>query len=190
MSATQDFIQRLQALKEGERSHLRRLAGQSLDRTLLGFDLFTGLWWPLRARSPVAPRRLAAPRRRPSWLVAKLYGSFPIPHRSNDDAAHLPAVLGRCERELRDERERKRFRKRFDALLESPLLSLEPHLRWALSAAARAVAAGRAEGVDWARLLAYLSLLDRADAACGAREGREKWAEDYLDNANQKHKEG
>jgi len=38
MSATAEYIERLEALKEGERSRLRRLAGMPLDETLAGFD--------------------------------------------------------------------------------------------------------------------------------------------------------
>ncbi len=60
-----------EALKEGERSKLRGLAGQPLDHTLPGFDLFTGIWWPLRKKNK------AAPRRETSWLLAKLFGAFP-----------------------------------------------------------------------------------------------------------------
>lgn len=124
------FIQRLEDLKEGERSRLRRLAGQPLDATLSGFDLFTGLWWPLREKNKFAPRRET------SWLVAKVYGAFPIAHlRSGDKAARptLARVLGRCE--PHDDYGRPRFRTRFDGLLCSHLSALEPHLRWALSLA-------------------------------------------------------
>ena len=70
MTPTDRFIERLENLKEGEQSRLRTLAGRSLDERLDGFDLFTGLGWPLRQTSPVAPRRET------SWLVAKLFGAF------------------------------------------------------------------------------------------------------------------
>jgi len=160
MSQTADYIKWLSDLQEGERSRLRGLAGRSLDATLQGFDLFTGLWWPLRAKSP------ATPRREPSWLVAKLFGSFRVPHvRPDSDAApSLPEVLGRCE--PNDEDGRKRFRTRFDALLCSDLSSLEPHLRWAMAEVARAVAghvmhARDVEGIDWVQLLDDLWLWDR-----------------------------
>ena len=134
MTQTEKFIRQLEALKEGERSRLRRLAGKPLDETLQGFDLFTGLWWPLRAKSPRAPRRET------SWLATKLYGAVQIPHvRPADPFARptLPRVLGQCE--PREEYGRPRFRARFDALLCSQLSALEPHLRWALSVLGDAV---------------------------------------------------
>ena len=160
MSQTAEYIKRLSDLQEGERSRLRRLAGQPLDATLQGFDLFTGLWWSLRKKSP------ATPRKEPSWLVAKLFGAFRVPHIRPDSGAgpSLPEVLGRCE--PHDEDGRKRFRTRFDALLCSSLSSLEPHLWWALGQAARAVdghvpQARDVKGIDWVQLLDDLWLWDR-----------------------------
>jgi hypothetical protein len=159
MSQTAEYIKRLSDLQEGERSRLRRRAGQPLDATLPGFDLFTGLWWPLRAKSQ------ATPRREPSWLLSKLFGAFRVPHIRPDSGAgpSLPEVLGRCE--PHDEDGRKRFRTRFDALLCSSLSSLEPHLRWALRGVARVVAghvphAGNVLGIDWVYLLDDLWLWD------------------------------
>ena len=177
MSAAEEFIQHLEKLKDGERSRLRRLAGRPLDDSLPGFDLFTGLWWPLREKSP------AAPRRETSWLVAKLWGAFPIPHL-REAAACLPALLGRCE--PRDEHGRARFRDRFDALLLSRLSALEPCLRWALSVVADAVAAGTARGVDWADLLDDLSNWDRGEGNGHGRDVGEIWTEKYLAAVHQK----
>jgi len=174
MAPTEQFIQRLKALKEGERSRLRELAGQPLDESVPGFDLFTGLWWPLRQDSP------AAPRRETSWLVAKLYGAAPVPH-VRDESAFLPVVLGRCE--PRDDFGRKRYRQRFDALLQAPLAALEPHLRWALCVVADAVEARRASGADWARLLHDLSTWDRGEGHRRGKDVREEWACQYLEAA-------
>lgn len=156
--STPDYINRLERLKEGERSRLRSLAGMPLDARLDGFDLFTGLWWPLRATNERAPRR------EPSWLVAKLFGAFgfAVPHARSEGQKMrptLPAVLGACE--PRHERNGPRFRTRFDALLCSPLSALEPHLRWALDEIARAAQGCGVTGIDWARLLDDLSLWDR-----------------------------
>lgn len=180
MSQTQEFIKRLEALKEGDRSRLRRLAGRPLDDTLSGFDLFTGLWWPLRQQSPVAPRRET------SWLVAKLYGAFPIPQVRPDSPIEHPMVarlLGRCE--PRDERDGPRFRRRFDALICSPLTELEPHLHWGMSEIAKAVAgrvprAKSVTGIDWAQLLDDLSIWDRGEKHRRRRDIRDLWAEQYL----------
>jgi len=170
MSHTIAFIQRLENLKEGERSRLRRLAGKPLDKTLQGFDLFTGLWWPLRQSSPVAPRRET------SWVVAKLYGAFPIPHAQG---ATLASLLGRLE--PRDERDQARFRRRFDALLCSPLPVVEPHLHWALRAI---IDAFPGAGVDWVRLLDDLSIWDRGEEHKRERDVRDIWAEQYLNATN------
>lgn len=206
MSETLAFIRRLEKLKEGERSHLRRLAGQALDHTLPGFDLFTGLWWPLRQDSPVAPRRET------SWLVAKLYGAFPIPHVRPDDTFNRPtlaSVLSRCEPPhpacsdaallssappdhdpARGQFiEARRYRRRFDAMLQAPLFVLEPHLRWALSEVAKAIA-GRVThgkgviGIDWAQLLDDLSIWDRGKEHRRKRDVRDIWAEQYLNATN------
>lgn len=171
MTQTEQFIRRLEALKEGERSQLRRLAGQPLDKTLPGFDLFTGLWWPLRQKSPTAPRRET------SWLVAKLFGSFPINHLVAGHAS-LPAILGSCE--PREVFGQKRYRRRFDALLQAPLAGLELHLRWALSVVGQAANAGQARGIDWAQLLNDLSIWDRSEEHRRQRDVRDIWAEEYL----------
>ena len=183
MTKTEEYISKLSALQEGDRSRLRCLAGQPLDATLQGFDLFTGLWWPLREKSP------ASPRREPSWLVAKLFGGFRVPHIRPDPGAgpSLPEVLGRCE--PLDEDECKRFRTRFDVLLCSDLSTLEPHLRWAMIEVARAIA-GRVPhardimGFDWVQLLDDLSIWDRGEKHRRGRDVRDMWAEKYLNNTN------
>lgn len=181
MSQTAEYIKKLSDLQEGERSRLRRLAGQPLDATLPGFDLFTGLWWPLRAKSQ------ATPRREPSWLVAKLFGAFRVPHIRPDSGAGpiLPEVLGRCE----PGDDSGRFRTRFDALLCSSLSSLEPHLRWAMGEVARAVAghvplARDVKGIDWVQLLDDLSIWDRGEQHRRMRDIRDIWAEKYLNAMN------
>jgi hypothetical protein len=184
MSQTEHFIRRLEALKEGERSRLRRVAGKPLDETLQGFDLFTGLWWPLREKSPKAPERRSA------WLVAKLYGAFPVPQVRHEHA-QLARVLGRRERALRNRDDRERFRQHFDALVQSPLSSLEPHLRWALSVVREAAGRKQEAGIDWIRLLDDLRLWargpDKQDKDWNRRERdiRDIWAEEYLKTVNQ-----
>jgi len=183
MSQTAEYIKRLSDMQEGELSVLRRLAGRTLDATLQGFDLFTGLWWPLRAKSQNCPRR------EPSWLVAKLFGAFRIPHIRPDSGAGplLPEVLGRCEPNGKADIEC--FRTRFDSLLCSSLSSLEPHLRWALGEIARAVAghvphARDVKGIDWAQLLDDLSIWGRGEEHRRGRDVRDIWAETYLNATN------
>jgi len=193
MSLTDEFIGRLESLKDGDRARLRQLAGQTLDHTLEGFDLFTGLWWPLRQTSPRAPERRSA------WLVAKLYGAYRVRH-IRDPSAALPCVLGRSEPPVpsdlrpalltseppRQPARREAFlvarrcRRRFDALLLSPLGRLEPHLRWALSVAREAVGQGREPGIDWVELLDDLRLWDRGAVLRRGKHIREQWAEQYL----------
>lgn len=73
-TAAEQFIDALTGLKAGDLGRLRALAGQPLDASVDAFDLFAGLWWPLRQRSARAPRRTVA------WLVAKLYAFAPVPH--------------------------------------------------------------------------------------------------------------
>lgn len=179
MNQTEKFIRGLESLKEGERSRLRELAGKPLDETLQGFDLFTGIWWPLRENSQRAPERRSA------WLVAKLYGAFPIP-RVDQELTHLPRVLGRLERALRNEFDRKRFRQRFDALLQTPLSRLEPHLQWALSVAHGGMGRKQVMGLNWVRLLDDLYLWERGpdkqdkEPLRRERDVRDIWAENYL----------
>lgn len=187
MSKTAEYINQLSALKEGERSQLRRLAGQPLDSSLQGFDLFAGIWWPLRNSSPKAPRR------EPSWLVAKLFCTFHLPHiGSTSEVEHsLPQVLRRCEPKSNAKEKseaQKRFRSRFDALLCSPLSTLEPHLRWALAEVDKAAKghvphAKGVQGIDWVRLLDDLSIWDRGQQHQRGRDVRELWAEAYLNNS-------
>lgn len=187
MSQTAEYIKRLSDLQEGERSRLRCLAGRPLDATLQGFDLFTSLWWPLRARSS------ATPRREPSWLVAKLFGAFRVPHIRPASGAGppLPEVLGRCE--PADDSDRNCFRTRVDALLCSSLSSLEPHLRWALGEVARVVAGQMSKtrdvkGVDWVQLLDDLSIWDRGEEHRRGRDVRDIWAETYLNATDSKER--
>lgn len=180
MSQTEEFIQRLQKLKHGELSRLRRLAGQPLDHTLQGFDLFTGLWWPLRQKSPRTPQR------EPSWLVTKLYAAFPLQHM-RPNGAFLPVLLG--SHEPLEEFGRKRFRRRFNTLLNSPLSGLEPHLRWALSVVADSVAPRGTTGLDWVQLLDDLSIWDRGAEHRCARDVREIWAEMYVDRCPSKRED-
>jgi hypothetical protein len=160
MIATIEFIKRLENLEEGERSRLRRLAGQPLDKTLQGFDLFTGLWWPLRQKSRAAPRREVA------WLIAKLYGASRVPHVRPESGLgpSFPTVLGKCE--PRNDRDQHRFRTRFDGVICSTLFNIESPLHGGLREIAKAVAGRVAHarsltGIDWVLLLDDLSLWDR-----------------------------
>jgi len=167
------FVAKLSSLKEGDLSILRGLGGSPLDADLRGFDLFTGIWWPVRANHADTPRRNVA------WLVSKLYAFSPLPHIGTGES--LASCLGRCECELLDERERKRFRTCFDSLLATPLEGLEFPLRWALGVISDA-SIGKIpyRGIDWVRLIDDLSIWDRGVHHRKKRDIREIWAEDYF----------
>ncbi len=180
MSQTTAFITQLTSERRfgsGERARLRALAGQGLDENTPGFDLFTGLWWPLRQKSAAAPRREVA------WLVTKLYAASAVPHVGANVWAGmtLPQLLGRSER--REPKAQERLCRRFDVLLQTPLNGLEPHLCWALSVARSAVVARRARGIDWVQLTDDLSIWDRGEEHGRNQDVRDIWAEQYLNAA-------
>lgn len=171
MTQTEIFVCRLETMGVGELAQLRVLAGSSLDESLPGFDQFTGLWWPLRQRSQRTPPREA------SWLLAKLFSWHKIAQVDGDDAS-LPRILGRCEPINRPDQ--RRHLQRIDALLCAQLSALEPHLRWALSVAARETKHGRAPGVNWVRLLDDLSAWERGADRHGEHGVRNLWVMEYM----------
>jgi CRISPR type I-E-associated protein CasB/Cse2 len=156
-TATEQYIGILTQLKPGDLGLLRAHAGQGLDESVQGFDLFAGLWWPLQNKSQFAPRREVA------WLVAKLYAFSPAPHSDGDTLARQ---LGHCQ--PNGDQSRKRFQARFDSLLRMPLGMIEPELRWALS-----VLSNNDKTLDWVRLTDDLSIWERETT-------RLKWAEQFL----------
>lgn len=157
MTATEQFIKVLSNLKDGDLGLLRTHAGQGLDESVNGFDLFSGLWWPLRANSPRTPRRQTA------WLVAKLYAFCPI---SQTPGETLAGQLRRCE--PKEDKPKKRFRQKFDELLSLPLDKIEPALKWALD-----LIASKQAKLDWVKLTDDLSIWEREST-------RLKWAEEFL----------
>ena len=167
MTATQQFIGTLQSLKPGDLGRLRKLGGLPLDESVDGFDLFAGLWWPLREKCQRAPRREVA------WLVAKLYAFCPLPHL---DGATLPACLGRAG--PAGNRAARRQQQKFDELLTLPLGQSEPALQWAIRVVADTgirpgVVADTGIGLDWVRLTDDLSFWEREAI-------RLRWAKQYL----------
>ena len=144
-------------LKSGELGLLRTHAGQGLDESVEGFDLFAGLWWPLRQKNERAPRREVA------WLIAKLYAFRPIPQSPGDTLARQ---LRQCQPNM--DPAKKRFRQRFDRMLTLPIDRIEPALQWALGRIASSIGQ-----LDWVRLTDDLSIWERETT-------RLRWAEQYL----------
>jgi len=169
-SATTQFIDVLSSLKAGELGLLRSHAGQGLDQSVEGFDLFTGLWWPLRQKNPKTPRRSIA------WLVAKLYAFKPIQKATDSPFARQ---MRRCEPKTDDTR--RSYRQKFDLLLQTPLEDLEPALQWALIQ----IASNKNElKLDWVQLTDDLSLWDKGERISRDKivmDVREQWARQYLD---------
>jgi CRISPR type I-E-associated protein CasB/Cse2 len=148
----------LTRLKPGEIGLLRTHAGQGLDESVGGFDLFAGLWWPLRQKSNRAPRRQVA------WLTAKLFAFCPIQQSPDETVARQ---LGQCQ--PREETSRKRFQQKFDEILLSPLGGIEPALRWALG-----IIHSENKKLDWVKLTDDLSIWEREAT-------RAKWARQFLE---------
>jgi CRISPR type I-E-associated protein CasB/Cse2 len=147
----------LENMKAGELGLLRKHAGQGLDESVDGFDLFTGLWWPLRQKNEWAPRREVA------WLIAKLYAYHPVPQSPYETLAHQ---LGR--RLPNKNREKGRFTQRFDRMLTMPLGIIEPSLQWALD-----TMASNNLKLNWVKLTDDLSIWERESTRLG-------WAEDFI----------
>jgi CRISPR type I-E-associated protein CasB/Cse2 len=157
VTPTEKFIKTLGKLKSGDLGLLRTHAGQGLDESVDGFDLFTGLWWPLRQKNERAPKREVA------WLIAKLYAFCPVEHSPGDTLARQ---LVYCLPYKKEEQER--FEQKFDRMLVLPLDKIEPELRWAL-----AEIASNKRKVDWVKLTDSLSRWEREIT-------RLKWAEEFL----------
>lgn len=155
MTETEKYVAKLTTLKSGDLGLLRLHAGRDLDHSVAAFDLFTGLWWPLRKESPRVPRRKVA------WLVAKLYAFRPIPH---DRGKTLARQLRRCE----PNNDGGRFRQKFDLMLTLSLDEIEPALQWALD-----LVGSQRLNIDWVKLTDDLSIWER-------EETRLRWAEELL----------
>lgn len=157
MTPTEQYVESLTHLKSGEIGLLRKHAGQGLDRSVDGFDLFTGLWWPLREKSQRAPRRSVA------WLIAKLYAFRPIEHSPGQTLAWQ---LGRYRNDKDPANDS--VAQRFDELLTLPIDQIEPVLHWALD-----LIASKTRKLDWVKLTNDLSNWDRESTRLG-------WAEEFL----------
>lgn len=155
--STVTFINSLMSLKKGDLGILRSLQSQHLDESLAGFDLFSGIWWPLRKKNQYAPRREVA------WLIAKLYAQFNFAQKENES---LPHVLGGICHSLKKQEDRDTFIYRFDQLLNLDLVHLEHPLNLFL------LQLGQHQRffLDWVRLTEDLSVWERDSI-------RQKWAD-------------
>lgn len=159
MTATEQYIEVLSELKSGDLGLLRTHAGQGLDETVNGFDLFAGLWWPLRQKNQRAPRREVA------WLVAKLFAAYPIQQSTGRTLARQLRAVQPVKGS-----ERVRFEQRLDRMLTLPLQDIETSLLWALD-----LIASKDLSLDWVQLTDDLSIWEREST-------RLKWAKQYLYN--------
>ncbi len=164
MTPTEEFIQRLKNLKEGELGLLRSHAYKRLDTSVNGFDLFTGIWWPLREKSQRAPKRDVA------WLITKIYASLPIPD-SEDTSSRFAHILGILR--TKEPLEYERYCTKFDMLLEAPLNGIEAQLSQWLSVISDAVKREHIAGLNWVMLINDLSAWDREST-------KVKWAKEFL----------
>jgi len=160
MRLTEEYIERLKLLKEGELGLLRTHAFQRLDESLQAFDLFTGMYWPLREKNQFAPRREVA------WLIAKLYAFRPLENSSGET---ISLQLRRCQ--PFEEKKQNRFREKFDELLTTPLDSIEMPLRWALNEISSHQ--NVTSKIDWVKLTDDLSRWE-------SESKRLKWAKEYF----------
>jgi CRISPR type I-E-associated protein CasB/Cse2 len=154
---TAQYIERLIELKTGDLGLLRANAGRSLNDSVLGFDLFSGLWWPLREKNQRAPKREVA------WLIAKLYAFSPI---QQSDGETLAIQLRKCQPKKKEEKIR--FTQKFDEMINLPLNQIEGALQWAISE----VADAKFE-LDWVKLTDDLSIWHRENV-------RLRWTEEFL----------
>lgn len=154
MSATEDYITVLSSLKKGDLGLLRRLGREGPDESVDGFDLFAGLWWPLRQRNQRAPRRQVA------WLVAKLYAANPLEHFKGAFFAQQLGMTRPFESEALQS-----HKKRFNQILISPIGHLEAPMQWGLSCLQDS-----RQQVDWVKLTDDLSVWElektRTNWAC------------------------
>ena len=160
--STRNYVDTLTRLKPGELGLLRTHAGYGIDQSSQAFDLFAGIWWPLRQKNKASPRREVA------WLVAKLYACYPLPQSYGDTLAWQ---LSFCQ--PRAGPERIRFRKRFDRLLAEPMANLEEPLGWALDCIR-----DNCRSVDWVKLTDDLSIWERETK-------RLEWAKEFLSEKQQ-----
>lgn len=165
MEATRAYIRTLTELKPGALGLLRSHAGSGLDESVEGFDLFAGLWWPMRQKYPDTPQRKIA------WLIAKLFAFCPLEH---SDGYYFVSQLLRTE--PYEFKARQRYRKKFDELLLAPTENIEPYLQWAL----KEISSLKEPRLDWVTLTEDLSIWEKGEYHRYYKDIRLFWTEKYL----------
>ncbi len=138
MTPTQQYIAKLRSLSQTQLSAIRAYDARKVDDCVELFDFFATLWWPLRQKSPKAPRRSVA------LLIARLYAKYPIPHKQSK---FLPLQIGRILR-----KDHTKLRSEVEHLPLLSFVDLEPVLKLGLGL----LQSERME-VDWVALTDDLS---------------------------------
>jgi hypothetical protein len=150
------YIDNLSNLKSGEISILRTMRHKDLDEDLDGFDLFTGIWWPLREKNQRAPQRETA------WLIAKLYACYPLPQVNE---SFMPVLLGMLAQY--NDVLAKQITKLNDTIVSTPVPMLELPLGQAIRKIQK-----KFTGLDWVSLTDTLS-------RWGYNKQREVWVQAF-----------
>lgn len=166
MTPTEQFIQTLAGMKSGEKTRFRLSVGARPDQNAEAFDLFTGIWWPLRQQFQNAPKREIA------WIVCGLFSLYNIPHVGGQT---LPIVLSSLEPGS-DERKR-RYRQKLDDIFNSSVKSIPDLFPWAL----HEVYVNK-RAIDWAQLTDDLSIWDSGDSHRRKSEIKRIWLKQYVNN--------
>jgi len=157
-SAAEQFVDRLGELSESDLKTLRNAAGGRRGDDVRVYDIFTGLFRPLRRKHIMV--------RWAYYLVATLYPWHP----GNGPPANLGAAMRRLRPPSREKDARDRADRRFRRLLDSKGRDLGVRLL-------ECVRMLRREGipVDWPRLIEDLSQWYR-----GNHKTQYSWAEEYF----------
>lgn len=174
MSPTEQFIYSLSEMKDGEKNRFRLAAGTRPDQSTEAFDLFTGIWWPLRQKYQNAPKRETA------WVVCSLFSLFSVPHCEGKTIARQLAQL-----EPLSEREKNRYRVKVNEILNSTISSIPDRLRWALG-----LLSAHQKEIDWVRLTNDLSIWETGDTGSQREKISKIWLREYVESLKTETKKG
>lgn len=167
---TKRFIEKLELMSKAEQSILCNHSNLPINHSLNGFDIFTGLWWPLRQKYQNTPRRDV------SWLIAKLYAKYPIKHAQKDFNS-FAKLLGKNKPK---ENDWTKFKNHFDSILNSSLDNIEYHISWGLSILYIAAKKNKNITLNWVQLIDDLSIWDRGKEHRKKIQIQVEWAKQFL----------